>query len=505
MREATASRYGGTLVIGVSNDVDSFNPLFNETASAQEITHLLLLGLADLNESSEFEPELAESWEFSDDHLSLTYHLRPGLVWSDGQPITAEDVEFTFDLLMNDKVASPRQGETEYIESVIAQDPLTVIFKFKEAYPDQMFDTAGEVLPKHLLKDSDPATFRSHEFGRKPISSGPFVLDKWVPQQYVAVVPNPKYFGDRSYLDKVIFKVVPDNTNLLMQLKTGEVDVMVDLPLIEVEELQKSNPEIAIYPTSGRVYYYLGYNNDHVLFEDRQVRRALTMAIDRQGIINALMNGFGKECLGPFPPMVAWAYNENVEAIPFDPAEAKQTLANLGWRDSDSDGVLDKDGRDFEFTIRTNTGNQLRSDVAIIVQEQLRKIGVKAEIQTLERSTLIQKLRSGDFDATMGGWSTSFNVDPTPLFHSSATDMFNFVKYANPRVDHLIETGREELDRKRPATIWKETQQLIYDDQPYTFLFWKAKIVAARKEFKNVNPIPLSAIYGIEKWYKAAN
>ena len=501
----SAPSYGGTLIIGITADVDTFNPLFSETSISQEITHLLLLGLADLNEKSEFVPELATSWENSHDYLKLTYHLRKDAVWSDGVPITAEDVKFTWDLLMDSTVASPRQGITEYIKGVEVNDSHTVTFEFRKAYPDQIFDTAGEILPKHILQNVDRHSLRSHKFGRNPLSSGPFVLKKWVSQQYVELAPNEKYFMGRPYLDRVIFKIVPDNTNLLLQLQTGEVDMMIGVPPAEVSTLKQASPDINIYPISGRVYYYIGYNEANPMFSSGNVRRAITMAIDRQGIINALLYGYGKRCLGPLPPMVAWAYNEEVKELPYDPQGAKKLLGKEGWRDHDGDGWIDKKGRKFEFVLKTNAGNQLRSDVAVIVQDQLRKVGVKVQIQTLEWTTLIDDLRAKKFDACMGGWSTSFNVDPTPIFHSASLDLFNFVSYANPQVDRLIEMGREEMNRPKAAKIWKDMQELVYQDQPYTFLFWIDRIVAVNSRFKNVAPIALSAFYGLETWHEASN
>ena len=500
----THANYGGTLIIGIPG-VDTFNPLFSESAFSQEIAHLMLLGLADLNENSEFAPELAESWESSADYLTLTYHLRKDAVWADGVPITAEDVTFTWDVLMDTTVASPRQGAAEYIKRVVAEDKYTVRFEFTVAYPDQMFDTAGEILPKHILQNIDRKTLRGDGFGRNPLSSGPFVLKKWVSQQYIELAPNPRYFGGRPFLDRVIFKIVPDNTNLSLQLQTGEVDMMIGVPPAEVSGLRQTNPDLTIYPVSGRVYYYIGYNNANPLFADKRVRQALTMAIDRQGIIDAFLYGFGKPCRGPLPPMLKWLHAEQNEKFPFNSARAKEMLKQQGWFDHDGDGWLDKDGKNFAFTIKTNAGNQLRSDIAIIVQDQLRRIGIKVEIATIEWSSLMDALRAGDFEAYMGGWSTSFNVDPTPIFHSASTGLFNFVSYANPEVDKLIETGREELHRETAAGIWRRTQELIYDDQPYTFLFWKVRVVAVNQKFKNVTPLPLSALYNLEKWHLQSN
>ncbi len=496
------AKYGGTLVVGLSDDVDSFNPLFNETASAQEITHLLLIGLADLNEHSEFVPALASSWEFSTDNLSLTYQMRPDAQWSDGVAVTAEDVKFTFDSMMDPQVATPRQGATEYLESVEAIDLHTVVFRFSQAYPDQMFDTAVEILPKHILDGVAPSALRAHDFGTNPISSGPFKLKKWVHQQYIELEPNDLYFGGRPYLERLLFKVVPDKSSLLMQLMNGEVDMMLNIPPDEAKRITQENPEINLYPVAGRLYYYMGYNTKHPLFDNAEVRRALTMAIDRQSIIKALLYGFGESCLGPVSPMVTWAYNQEIDEVDFDPEESTELLHTHGWRDLDKDGWLEKDGQQFEFTLKTNWGNDLRSDVAVIIQEQLKKVGVKVEIETMERSAMITELRADNFEAYMGGWNTSINVDLTPLFHSSATDMFNLVKYSNPAVDSLIEQGREELNREKAGDIWQEAQRLIYEDQPYTFLFWKARIVGVRRDFKQVTPIPLSTLYGIEKWYR---
>ncbi len=497
--------YGGTLIIGIASDIDSFNPLFNESALAQEITHLLLLGLADLNEKSEFSPELASSWESSDDYLTLTYHLRKDALWSDGVPITADDVKFTFDVLMDTTAGSPRYGATEFLKAVRVEDSHTVTFEFTEAYPAQLFDTAGEILPRHLLENADRASLRSHKFGRNPLSSGPFVLKKWVSQQYIELAANEKYYGGRPYLDRVIFKIVPDNTNLLLQIQTGEVDMMIGVPPSEVERLQKSNKHISIHPVSGRVYHYISYNQKNPLFSDVRVRQALTMAIDRQGIIKAVLYGFGKPCQGPLSSLTASLDSGNGDIFAHDPERATKLLHEAGWLDTDHDGWLDKDGRTFKFTIKTNAGNQLRSDVAVIVQSQMKKIGIEVRLQTIEWSTLVGQLRTKDFEAHMGGWSTPLYVDLTPIFHSSAQNLFNVMSYANTEVDRLIESGREEMDRQKSMKIWNEAQRLIYQDQPYTFLFWVDRIIAVSDKFNNVTPIPLSALYGLEKWYQASN
>ncbi len=497
-------RQGGTLIIGIPRDVDTFNPLFSETVYAQEIGHLMLLGLADLNAQSEFEPELATRWEQSDEYHTLTYHLRKGARWQDGVPITAEDVKFTFDLIMDSVVASPARDMAEFISQVTVVDSYTVQFHFKKAYPYEIFDTAGEILPKHLLKQADRRNLRTHKIGRMPLASGPFKLKKWVSQQYIELVPNENYFGDEPYLARVIFKIIPDNTNLLTQLKTGEIDMVIGVPPGEAPELQAANPNIRLYPVSGRLYYYTAWNESFPPFSSVPVRRALTMSIDREKIIKALLNGYGKACVGHIPPMISWAYNDTLHPLPYSPQKAREILAKAGWQDHNGDGWLDKNGRRFQFVLKTDASNPIKADLAVVMQEQLRQVGIKMDIQLEEWTALLKDLKEKKFQAYIGGWNTSLFIDPTPIFHSSATNWFNYTGYANPRVDALIEAGREELNRNKAANIWKELQVRVYYDQPYTFLFWIDRIVAVDSRFRNVTPIPLSSLYNLEKWYEAA-
>lgn len=498
------SRFGGTLVIGIAGDVDTFNPLFTSSALGLDVMHLTLLGLADLDGSGAFEPELSESWERSEDNLKLTYHLRKGIKWSDGLPISAYDVKFTYDLLMNPKVGSPRQGYTDLIKKVTVQDSFTVLFEFAEAYPAEMFDTAGEIIPKHVFENVPIREVRTHNFGRHPLGNGPFVVNRWESNQFIELVANENYYGGRPYLDKVIFKVIPDATNRFTQLKTGEIDMLLNVSPEKVVQL-KNDPDLELISIPGRVYNYIGYNEKNYLFKKAAVRRALTMVIDRKKIIDALLYGYGRECISPFLPMITWAYNDHIAAIPYNIQKAKEILSQEGWTDSDGDGWLDKNGKKFQFTLKTSTSNQLRSDLAVIIQNQFKKIGVLADIQLLEWTTLLNDMRSRKFDAYIGGLSSSLYIDPTPLYHSTATNMFNYVSYANPRVDELIEKGRVEMDQQVASVIWKKMQEIVYDDQPYTYLFWIDRVVAVKKKFQNVTPITLSSLYQLEKWYKVGD
>lgn len=492
---------GGTLVVGISGDADSFHPLVSEELTSEEIRDLILLGLADINDKLDFEPELAESWEFSKDHLELTFHIAKNAVWADGRPITAEDIRFSYELYGDTVVASPRSDYLEFIRDVVAVDDKTVKFVFSKAYPDQVLESSLEIVPRHVLEQVDRQEMRTADFGRDPLCSGPFKLENWIPQQQIELVANETYFRGRPYLDKIIFKIVPDRTNLLIQLKTGEIDMMDDVPPLEAQSLMDKHSDIGVYPIRGRLYYFVAWNNANPLFQSKRVRQALTMAIDRQEIIDNLLYGFGKPCTGPIPPILEWAYNSRVKPFAFDPQKAKQMLAEEGWKDRDGDGWLDKDGTPFEFTVKTNMDNQVRVDALTMIQDDLKEIGVKVTPRLLEWTVYVNDVFGGNFEACIAGWSARLSPDPTAVFHSKSTDQFNFVSYANPRVDQLIESGRVEFDRDKAQKIWYEFQELIYSDQPYTFLFWFDRIVAIHKRFHDVHPAPISAFYQLDKWW----
>ncbi|MGH1362094.1 MAG: ABC transporter substrate-binding protein [Calditrichia bacterium] len=495
---------GGTLIVGIPQDIDTFNPLFSESMVASEITHLLLPGLADLDAKSRFVPQTSSSWKYSDGGKKLTYFLHKNVRWTDGTPLTASDVVFTYELLKDERVGSPKRQWVELIEKVEAIDSFQVMFTFAQPYPLSIFDTAGEILPRHYLINAERTQLNSHAFGREPLSFGPYFLKRWKTRQFIELAANDNFFRASPFLKSLFFKVIPDENNLLIQLQTGEIDMAIDVPVDKVKETVLANPNLNVYPLSGRLYYYLGYNEAQKKFASTRVRRALTMAVNRQMMIDALLDGYGRICLGPIPPMLSWAYNDTIQEIPFNQQQAKKLLAEEGWIDSDGDGWLDKDGDTFNFVLNTDAGNGRKKDIAVVIQDQLRQIGVKVDINLLEWGSLINRLGKRDFEAYIGGWNTPVYIDPTPIFHSSSVDLFNHGGYANSRVDELIEQGREELDQNKAGEIWKELQAIIYSEQHYNFLFWVDRLVLIDKRFKNVTPIPLSALYNIENWYDAS-
>ena len=499
----TVPERGGTVVIGIVSEPDNLLDVTSTTRAAQDIIDQMFQTLTSLTpDLGDHEPDLALSWERSDDGLSVTFHLDPNAHWHDGVPVTSDDVLFSHDLQVDPVVAYAGRPYKEFITDVRADGPHTVTFRFGHVYPYQIFDASvGAVLPKHLLADLPRDQLVSSEFARNPVGSGPFRFRRWVPNQTVELVANDAFPGGRPYLDRVVFQIVPEKTSLLAQLETGAIDVMEDVPPFDVERLASSRT-IRIERFLDRTYTYVGWNSKNPLFASARVRRALGMAIDRQSIIDALCYGFARPCLGPIHPIL-WAYDDTLEPLPFDPDSARAILAEEGWADHDGDGVLDRDGVPFSFELKTNLGNQVRMDAAVMVQSQLEKIGVEVEPRNYEWTVLWDSVIKHEYEtAVMVGWSVSLKVDLKPIFHTeSLGEKFNHTGYSNPRVDELIDRASALATFDEAMPLWAEVQREIVADQPYTFLFILDKIFGVNERVRGTVPDARSYYLHLRNWW----
>ncbi len=492
---------GDTAVIGGVGDCDSLLDPVHTTRNGTDVIGLLFVGLTRTNPDFSHGPALADSWEFSKDHLELTFKLRKDIFWTDGKPTTAHDVAFTYTKHIDPVIAYSAIKWKDKIQDVVAVDDHTVKFIFKELYPYQLMDaTVGAILPRHLLEGIPSDQWKSCEFNRKPVGNGPYKLKEWKAQQFIELEANEKWALGRPPLNRIIFKVIPDWESMVLQLKNGEIDFAELVPPKYHKELDKVAHLRAIsYPSRG--YVYLGWNMANPLFVSKKVRQALTMAIDRQDIIDSVLYGKGRICKGPVSPII-WAYNPNLPEFPFDPAKAKQLLSEEGWKDSDGDGWLDKNGQTFEFTIKTNKGNQIREDITVIVQDQLKKVGIKVTPNLLEWTIFSDDLNKKKFEASVAGWSVGLKMDLTTMWHTnSINDKFNFVSYSNPEVDKLDDMGGVEMDREKARKIWWKAQELIVDDQPYTFLYIPDQVNYLHKRFQNVQQETVGWNYNLEQWW----
>ena len=491
---------GGTVVIGLRADFDSLNELnAADTDAIQVIQHMLFMSLTRLDREMNFAPHLAERWEFSDSNRVLTYFIRKNVYWTDGRQTTADDVLFTYEIATNPKVAYPAASRFDLIDSLKKVDDYTIKVYLKQAYPDILFDMQIPVLPKHILGHLPADSIHTSSFNRAPVGNGPFKLVEWKANQAIIFAANDNFALGRPKLDQVVFSIIPDENLLLTNLKAGTIDLAPRLTPENVSHAQA--PDIIIESFPGKIFTFVGWNLTHPDFSST-VRRALTHAIDKQEIIETLLGGYAIPAVGPLTP-IAWAFDENLSDIQHNPERAKHLLARAGWLDSDNDGVLDKDNRRLEFVITVNSASQLRQDVAVLVQAQLGKIGARVHIQRLEWNSFINKVfAKSDFDAVILAWDTAFTVNPTDLWHSSAIENgYNFVSYSNPRVDALLELGRNASSREAAQPYWSEFQQIVINDCPYTFLFIQDNIVAYNNRLYGCEFDLRSLYVNIHEWW----
>lgn len=499
------SSKGNGVVVGLLSEPKTLNPLVATDAQTYDIIDLVFLKLlVEQGDFLTFKPRLAERWSFSDDSLSIVFALRQDVFWHDGEPVTAEDVRFTWQLQTDPRVAWSGRSFKDRITDVEVIDRYRVVFHFKERYLYQLHDANdGVILPVHILGGIPIESLRSSDFGRHPVGCGPFKFERWVPGQYLELARNPDYYvAGEPFLDRIGFRIVPDMTNLVTQLKAGEIDCLESLPVDAIPDILADYPEIRIHHYPSRDMAFVVWNLENDLFESRELRRALAMAIDSGEIIETLWHGMADVSLGPMHPLL-WAYDPDMKAIPYDPARARATLAALGWVDSDNDGIVDRDGRPLEFEMTTNQGIQVRADVITMVQEYLRRVGVKVNARVLEWNTFMDGVQTGDFDSCVLGWRVGTRADLTDFWHSSATppNGFNASRYDNPHVDALIENARSTVDIESAKMLWHECQREIYEDQPIFFLAIPHKVVALRKRFCGVEPNAYSFFVNVAEWY----
>ena len=492
---------GDTLVVGTWGDADSLNDLTSTTDTARQVTGLLFLGLTRTNPDYSRGPGLAKSWEFSEDHLEVTFHLRDDVFWHDGVKTTAHDVQFSFEKQRSPDIGWSAIKWKQFIKEWVVIDDYTVKFVFEQVYPYQLMDAVvGTVLPKHILGEVPDREWVNAEFNRNPIGNGPYRFKEWKAQQYIEVVANDDYYAGRPPLDTIIFKVVPDQENLVLQLKSGQIDFMERVPPRFYPELS-GREDLVAHVAASRNYTYLGWNLRNPLFQSQKVRQALTMAINRKEIIDSLLFEFGEIPKGPILPII-WAHNPNLTDFPHDPEKARQYLAEEGWSDSDGDGWLDKNGKRFSFTLKTNKGNQIREDITVMVQDMLKQVGIEVKPNIIEWTILSADRNKKNFEAIVAGWVVGLKMDMTTIWHSeSINDRFNSISYSNPEFDRLNDAAVFEMDEEKARQMWWRAQEMIVEDQPYTFLYTPRNINFAHKRFQNVQMKTVGWGYNLKQWW----
>ncbi len=484
-------------------DASTLIPMLASDVASHSISGLLINGLIKYDKNLNIVGDLAESWDISDDRLSITFHLRKGVLWEDGVEFTAEDVQFGFNLITDPNTPTAYSGDYLEVQSFELIDKYTFKVTYKRPFAPAL-GTWGNlvVLPKHILEGQD---ITKTDYARHPIGLGPYRFKEWKTGSHIVLKASDTYFDGKPNIDTYLFRIIPDQSTMFLELKSGGIDVMSLTPPQFTRQTDSSffKKNFNKYRYTASQYTYLGYNLERKPFDDVRVRQALSYGINKQELINGVLLGLGSVASTPYVPGT-WAYNSNVKKYPHDPAKARALLEEAGWKDSDGNGIVEKNGKEFHFTVLTNQGNSLRAKTAAIIQRRLKDIGVKMDIRIVEWAAFLKEfVHPGNFDAVILGWTISPDPDQYDIWHSSKTGLseLNFIHYKNPEVDKLLSEGRQTFDKVKRKEIYDRFQEIIAEEQPVTFLYVPDALPIVHKRFKGIDPGAAGIMYNFEKWY----
>jgi peptide/nickel transport system substrate-binding protein len=494
--------YGDIIVEGSIGDASNLIPILSSDATSHEISALIFNGLVKYDKDMNVVGDLAESWEISKDGLVITFHLRKGVRWHDGQPFTADDVLYTYQVTIDPKTPTAYSGDFLKVKKAEVLDANTVRVSYDKPFAPALMSWGSAVLPRHLLAGQD---ITKSPLARHPVGTGPYMFKEWKTGQKIVLVSNPDYFEGRPYIDGFIMRVIPDMATMFLELRASGIDRMNLTPLQYTRQTENNlfRKNYNKYRYLSFAYTYMGYNLLNPLFADKRVRQAIAHAVNKEEIIQGVLLGLGREATGPYKPG-SWAYNGNVRKYAYDPKRARELLAEAGWKDTDGDGIIDKDGKPFVFEIMTNQGNEVRAKTAEIIQQRLAEVGIKVKIRTLEWAAFVKDfINKRRFDATVLGWTIPLDPDNYDVWHSSKTgpEELNFTSFKNSEVDDLLEKGRSTFDQKVRKRCYDRIQEILAEEQPYLFLYVPDALPIVQARFRGIEPAPLGIGYNFIKWY----
>lgn len=487
---------GDWLITQVSGEPRTLNPISVESdlGARAIITRNVFERLFEYNldaEGIDLVPWLAEKMDISPDGLEITVKLRDGIYFSDGLPITADDVVFTYETIVDSNVdAADIRNYYANVRDVVKIDDRTVKFSFKEVYWKTIESVGSfEVLPKHIYQYKDAQKFNMRR--SDPVGSGPYVFERWDVGQQIILRKNENYWGNKPKLNKLVFKFITNPTAALQALRSHDIDYREPTAeqfdeMDKDAEFKKQFKSLYYWEPSGG-FAFIAWNLKTPFFADRRVRLAMTYMIDRKAIVEHLLKGRAKVATGPF--YIYGKQNDpSIKPWPYDPEKAKQMLDEAGWIDRDGDGVRDQNGIPFKFRYSYPAGSVTVEQIAKLMKDEGEKIGVQVIPDPVEWSIFIERLNSRQFDAATLSWGGTIETDPYQIWHSSqiAGRGNNFISFDNPECDRLLEEARRELNPDKRYALYHKFQRLLHEEQPYTFLIARPSFGFLDGRFENV-------------------
>ncbi|HEX2167898.1 MAG TPA: ABC transporter substrate-binding protein [Longimicrobiales bacterium] len=503
---ATEAQYGGTVVIANNSDLTDLNPLVAGEKYSQEVNRFMLfVPLVRHAKDLSFEPALAESWEMLGD-TGVVFHLRRDVRWHDGMPTTARDVVFTYERIKDPETIFPNPEYFQLWTDVEATDSFTVRFSF-EPHMDPLAGWAfAPIAPAHLLDSIPSSRMLQASFNRAPVGNGPFRFveyrqnDRWI---FEANPEFPEALGGRPYLDRVVWRPIPDGNAQITELRTGGADIVLT-PIAEQFVATRDMPGFRGLNKNSRQYASAIWNGRVPPLDDPQVRLALGLAINRQQIIDVLRAGFGAQAVGPIGPS-HWAYDASIEPLPYAPDSARALLSAAGIEDRNGDGTLELPGGEpFEIELKIPAGSVTNRDMAELIRADLARIGVQVDTRSTDWGTMIEDFTSPErrFEAILLGVQTDFRINLYDTFHSGALGTPNQISsYSNPRVGSLIDRARLAQSMEEAKPLYAEIQRILRDEQPWSFLYYYPDLVLMSDRLQGVEMDDRGNLVSIQDWW----
>ncbi len=494
--EEASQDSGGTLTNAMIGEPNNLIAMIAGDGASSAIAGQIFNSLLKYDENLEFEGDLAESWEVSKDYKTIRFNLKPQKKWSDDHPITCKDVLFTWKAVTHPDTRTPYGSDYQLVSSAECTNDYQFIAKYNEPYAPALETWASlHILPEHLLKNED---INNTYFSLNPVGSNYYTLDSWVTGQQLKLKANPNAIHGKPLIDNKVSRIIPDLSSQFMELIAGNIDLMSINPIQYSRVFpnrSELNNKINLYKEMGNGYTYFGFNLNKKPFDDINIRKAISYAIDRQEIIDGVLLGLGEEITSPYKPGTYWE-NKNIKKLSFNPQKAKELLEKSGYRLNNN--IYEKDGIPLSFEILTNQNKQ-REMTAVLIQRRLQDIGIDVSIRVIEWASFVNRfIKTGEFQAVVLGWSLSLDPDQYSIWHSSqqGPGQFNFIGYSNKTVDDLLEKGRRELNKEKRKAIYDEFSSILYEDQPIVYLYAGYGLSAIHKKIKGVKKLsPPAGIY----------
>jgi peptide/nickel transport system substrate-binding protein len=502
--------HGGTVVIAATSDADILFPPLHVRTTARQVTELVYDYLTEVSPSldtfndSSFAKRLAQSWDWSRDSLSLAVHIQPNARWHDGARVTSADIAYTYSVYTDSTLGSSMSAQLSSIDSVTASDSLTAIFWFNRRYPLQFYDATSQmqILPKHIFGSIGVDSLREAATTLHPVGTGRYRFVSWKANQSIELEADTANYRGAPKIDRVIWRIFQSPDLAARAVLAGEADVY-DAMRPENVKAAETNPNVKVLISPGSDYAFMTFNLAQPLFQSRELRRAITMAVDRRAMTSSVFDSLARPAVGPtissFP-----STDTSLKQIPYDTAAAGRLMDSLGWRTDPASGIRRKSGKDLRFSILIPTSSANRVSMGVITQEQLRRVGIQADLDQMDFGTFSERLDKREFETAMHSWhlgTSPASIRQIWTSEAAGKDGINYGSYRSSAFDAYVDSAIATPDGEKSREFYNRAYQTAIDDAPAIWLYEPKLVLGINKRIHTAPYRPDAWWYSLSDWH----